>query len=169
MQRSLSTCCVFCVSFCTCSTVIFRLNCLTLFLLQISPVKRIPKACESKNTAFVQKWTWFEVFNCYNHLLCHRRARNFYVVVVVIFAASVIPWFALGNTRRMRLLWMLTGRHCLRVSKNSWLNYIWQHCSRKVSFLLLSSSVSFSIFTGQMLFLAPNQQCQSTEGSNNCH
>ena len=62
-------------------------------------------------------------------------------------------------------IWILLKQETVSGSGISWAIRKSAPCSRQIT----TPAPHYSVFTGQMTFLPPNQQCQSTEGNSNAY
>ena len=65
-----------------------------------------------------------------------------------------------AGTRKVKPIWILLKQETVSGSGISWAICKSAPCSRQTS----TPAPHHSVFTGRILFLSPNQQCQSTEG-----
>ena len=65
-----------------------------------------------------------------------------------------------AGTRKVKPIWILLKQEIVSGSGISWAICKSAHRSRQIT----TPAPHYSVFTGRMPFLPPNQQCQSTEG-----
>ena len=70
-----------------------------------------------------------------------------------------------AGTRKVKPIWILLKQETVNGSGISWAICKSAHRSRQIT----TPAPHRSVFTGRMPFLPPNQQCQSTEGSEYWH
>ena len=68
-----------------------------------------------------------------------------------------------ASTRKIKPIWILLKQETVSASGISWAICKSAPHSRQIT----TPAPHHSVFTGRMSFLAPNQQCQSTEGTKN--
>jgi len=70
-----------------------------------------------------------------------------------------------AGTRKVKPIWILPQQETVSGSGISWAICKSAPCSREIT----TPAPHYSVFTGRMPFLPPNQQCQSTEGNTDCN
>ena len=113
-------------------------------------------------SAFVfEKRHWSSPQQCYLHRLCTLQQ------VKCIHTHTHLTALCLGlpgwvGTRKVKPIWILLKQETVSGSGISWAICKSAPCSRQIT----TPATHHSVFTGQMPFLPPNQQCQSSEGTN---